>query len=537
MASAFFWLLFTVAVPRVLAQHYCDGSLSPKAYDGGLAYSDILFPRVFDPQVTHTLETPIQIRAFNYLQIAGWNAWCNYLPKAADIFGRTKFKRPPSEHTLSNKNVALLFSMYRLFESSPPSFGGSGIREQFRRVIREQGFNPDDRCMDESTAVGLGNRMGFDTARLMNNDGWNQNGDLTGTQDLYKHPFDDYTGYTPRNPPWQIQFPFRWQPFRESDGRGFFFNQEHVIPQLRSALAFTLSPEEMKQKQVSSPYKRPSAQRGKELNGDLKMMKKHASEVFDISSKLTSEQRLLAEYFDNKVKGFNTKGFGMTNFQNTLGTFAIAPVFRFEVLAQHLNFSPDDNMIYGLAANLLTYDAVVLAWKEKVRHDAIRPSGRTMEMLFGNRKFKVWGGPGKGSVQTRAGEWEPYLRTMPHSEFPSASSCLCQALVEHALITTNGTNDLLYTVEIPKGSSVFYPGKVPERNTKIGIKKLTDWSHLCGESRLWAGVHFRPAVPAGRKLCTGLGRKAQNVVDDLLQGKPSGEFMKWLPKKVRKELL
>lgn len=531
------FLILTLLAPTVLAQHFCDGTLSSEAYEGGGAYPDILLPRVFDPQVTHTLETPIQIRAFAYLQLAGWNAWSNYLPKAADIFGRTKFKRPPSEHKLSNKNVALTFSMYRVFEASPSSFGGSAIREAFREVIREQGFDPDDRCSNLSTAVGLGNRMGYDTALLMANDGWNQNGDLTGTQKLYKTPFKDFTGYTPMNTPSKISFPFKWQPVEETNGRGFFFNQEFVTPQAGSALSFTMSPQDMNATQVKLPYLKPDAPLGKELSRDRKLLQSLARSVLSTSAKLTQKQRLLAEYFDNKAKAFNAEGFGSVNFLGTAGTFSIAGVFRFELLAKHFNFTPDDDMIYGLAANIVTYDATVLAWKEKVRLDAVRPTDKTMKMLFGDQKFKVFGGPGRSPVRITAGEWQPCIRTMPHSEFPSGSACFCEALVEHALVLTKGHNDLPYTVRIKKGSSSMYPGQVPDRDTEIVIKKLTDWSRLCSKSRLWAGVHFPPSLSAGRKLCTGLGRKAQDVADALLEGKRSGEVLTWLPDDVRKLLM
>lgn len=515
-------------------QHYCNGGLSDKAYNSGLIYSDVLFPKVFDPQVTHTLETPIQIRAFHYLQLAGWNAWCNYIPKAADIFGRTRFKRPESEHMLSNKNVALLFSMYRIYEASPPSFGGLGIRGMFRNVIKEQGFDPDDKCMNLSTAVGLGNKMGMDTARLMSLDGWNQNGDLTGTQKNYNLPFQDYTGYVPKNSPWRITYPFRWQPLLETDNRGFFFRQESVVPQISQALSIIMSPAEMRRKTIPAPYLRHNAMAGEELARDRRLLEKNAQGVFAVSAKLTTRQRLLAEYFDNKVKSFNNPGKALVNFQGTKGTFTIASVFRFELLSTALNWTADDNMIYGLGANILAYESTILAWKEKRRIDAIRPTGQTMEMIFGDEKFEVWGGPGKKNVKIKAGEWQSYVRTMPHAEFPSASSCICEALVEHALITTRGRNDIPYKIMIPKGSSTIYPGQVPNRDTEITIRKISDWSDLCGASRLWAGVHFKPSVAAGRQLCTGVGRKSQDVVDRLRQGKPGGELMKWISFQDRK---
>ena len=45
---------------------------------------------------------------------------------------------------------------------------------------------------------------------------------------------------------------------------------------------------------------------------------------------------------------------------------------------------------------------------------------------LGDRLVETYAGPGEGVQTIKASEWEPFIRIMPHSEFPSASSCLCQ---------------------------------------------------------------------------------------------------------------
>lgn len=96
-----------------------------------------------------------------------------------------------------------------------------------------------------ATPIGIGNRNGRDIARLMAVDGWNSEGDASGTPSSYKQPFADVTGYAPKNSPWKISFPFRWQPFLENNGQGFFFRQEHIAPQAGKAIAFGLTPEQV----------------------------------------------------------------------------------------------------------------------------------------------------------------------------------------------------------------------------------------------------------------------------------------------------
>lgn len=493
----------------------------PRALQANIFWASI-YPRVFRPITVDTLETPIQIRAFLYFNFAMWSAWANYHPTAADIFGRTRFKRPAAEHNLENQNVAMMFALYRIYEADPPSFGDESGFAPFRAFIREQGHDPDDRSMDMSTPVGIGNREGADIARLMAVDGWNSKGDRTARSANYRQPFRDYTGYAPKNSPWELTYPFRYQPVLENNGRGFFFRHEFVVPQIGSAISFSLTPDEVRNRTVAGPYIKSDAVRGRENRFDRRRLRRQALRVVKRSRQLTEYQRVLAEYFDNKVTSF------MTPVQPR-GTFGIACMFRLTVLPNALNWGVDEDMVYGLGANIATIDSTILAWKEKRRIDAVRPSGQTMEMVFGNRPLTVWGGVGRGPTSISPAEWQPYLRTMPHAEFPSGSSCLCWTLVEHALISTGGRNDFPYKFTIPRGSSKFYPGQIPSTDVEVEINKLTDWGQLCADSRLWAGVHFTPAVHAGKELCQGLGQKAQNVVDRLLSGQVDDTFMKWLP--------
>lgn len=48
---------------------------------------------------------------------------------------------------------------------------------------------------------------------------------------------------------------------------------------------------------------------------------------------------------------------------------------------------------------------------------------------LGERSVKTYAGPGQGVKSIKASEWEPFVRTMPHSEYPSASACICQVIL------------------------------------------------------------------------------------------------------------
>lgn len=487
------------------------------------AFAYLAYPTVFDGILVDRLETPVQFRALLYLNLANFNAWANFHPTAADIFGRTRFKQPAATRTTKNKNIACLYALLRVYEASPQSFGGPSGLPSFRKLLSDRGLDPDDRSMDTATVIGIGNREGTDTARLMSIDGWNAAGDLTSTADLYKLPFQDYIGYSPVNTPWELKFPFRWQPLLETDGLGFFFRQEHVTPYAGRGIAFSMTPRDVRRRKVASPFLRPNASGKKLLKKDLVKLRKHAKGVFKVSRQLTERQRLLAELFDNKVSAFRTD-------ENPLGVASIGPAVRFFVLGPGLDFNLDEEIIYGLGANIASFDAMVAVWNEKLRHDAVRPTGQAMEFLFGQEKFTVAGKPYGPSVRIKAGEWQPYIRAMPHSEFPSASSCACSALIEHALTVTKGRDVFPYNVTFPKGSSRYFPGEFPRENITVAIDRLSEWSTLCGMSRLWAGVHFEPAIDAGVKLCKGIGTNAQEVVNTLLAGRVDENWMSWLPR-------
>lgn len=485
------------------------------------SFAFVAYPKIFDGIIASRLETPLQFRALLYVNMVTFNAWSNFHPTAVDIFGRKRFKLPSRFHTTENKNIAILFGLLRLYESSPQSFGGDSALPAFRQLMRERGLDPDDQSTNTSTVVGVGNREGKDLGRLLAIDGWNSQGDLTATAEAFKLPFQDYTGYQPINPPCCLKHPFRWQALLETNNIGFFFRQEHVTPYAGSAIAFSVTPAEVATRKVRSPYRFPRAQASKALKRDLKTLRRNARGVLKISRRLTVRKRLLAELMDNKVNGFKTE-------ENPLGEASIAAALRFFILGPELDFTLDEEIIYGLAANIVTFDAMVTVWKEKLRHDLVRPTGQTMEFLFGDSNVKVSGGAGKGTVSIKAREWQPYIRTMPHSEYPSASACACSAIVEHALLVTKGRDVFPYNVTFSKGSSRFAKN-FPERDVTIGINRLSEWSRLCGKSRLWAGVHFEPAVDAGVRLCKGLGNAAENTVQNLVRGRADLKFLKWLP--------
>ena len=68
-----------------------------------------------------------------------------------------------------------------------------------------------------------------------------------------------------------------------------------------------------------------------------------------------------------------------------------------------------------------------------MKHDLVRPTSYIHGRMAGEEVTSD-GGPSIGSVNLMAEEWQPYIRVMPHAEFPSGSSCFCRAFADTVVV-------------------------------------------------------------------------------------------------------
>ena len=111
--------------------------------------------------------------------------------------------------------------------------------------------------------------------------------------------------------------------------------------------------------------------------------------------------------------------------------------------------------------------------------------------LYGDQRLTAWGGPFRGIVSDiPANQWTSYLPVADHPEYPSATTGAC---VSHAEAMRNwlGDDDLSWDITFEAGESRIEPGALPAYNQTYRIKTFTDFAYECGESRMWAGVHFQ----------------------------------------------
>jgi hypothetical protein len=243
--------------------------------------------------------------------------------------------------------------------------------------------------------------------------------------------------------------------------------------------------------------------------------REQADEVLAVQAALTDRQKLVAEFFDDKI--------------HSLGFSTLAAT-----LALGLNL--EQFVQLDFAVNVAAFDTGITIWHNKRRYDAVRPFS-AIAYLYPDTMLTAWGGPGEGTVSDITGsEWRPYLQTANHPEYPSASASFCRAhasatklyLEQIVGLPSNLANDLSYwtpaipiagePLAVPAGGSNVEPGVTPAVDTTLGWDTWDDFAEECGISRLWAGVHFFDSIPAGQAIGEEIGAEAFDWVQAHIDG-------------------
>jgi len=399
------------------------------------------------------------------IMLAAWfDALAPYHPTAVGVHTRIG-RRPPSESaTNRNKNIAALHATYQVTKIMYPE-----RKDGLRLGMIAVGLNPDDESEDPTSPVGIGNLTGKGAVRAHVQDGMNFLGD-EGRKYNGK-AFDDYTGYQPVNSAYELVDPSRWQPAMGPHARrvggghgdkGIFIIQRFVTPQFGQTTPFTYrDPDQFK---IAPPDHTDHT--------DSRRYKRSVDEVLQASAALTDEQKVKAEFFDNKFMGIG---------QSTVAA------------ALSHNLDLDNWVQLFFTSGVAQFDDLIAAWHQKVKYEAVRPFS-AIRHVYGNRRITAWGGPGKGTVNDMpANEWASYIPVGDHPEYPSGSSTLCSAEAQAARRFL-GDDVLDWRFPYPAGSALTEPGLVPANDIELHFPTWTDFIQNCAISRVWAGVHFKTTV-------------------------------------------
>lgn len=86
--------------------------------------------------------------------------------------------------------------------------------------------------------------------------------------------------------------------------------------------------------------------------------------------------------------------------------------------------------MYKIGSKTTEYDSILQVWREKVRHDLVHPT--TVIQKWGSDDLFTYNGDrtSAGPSTIKARDFQVFQRVMAHSEYPSATACLCESLVE-----------------------------------------------------------------------------------------------------------
>uniref|UniRef100_A0A7S2GXC0 Vanadium-dependent haloperoxidase NapH1-like second helical-bundle domain-containing protein n=1 Tax=Helicotheca tamesis TaxID=374047 RepID=A0A7S2GXC0_9STRA len=482
-------------------------------------------------------ETPIAIRTFSLIDAAAWNCIAAYDTTKLDAL-RTG-KRPVVEvpvtvcgdtdaHTTAAR-VQCFVHMYaaalptlapdavpdfqsaleRLstdYTTSPPRYTGAypiqmkmGIDSDVQACSKgADDYEAYKSCVEqiaeayEYVPAIMGSIIAQDMLMYSSGDGWNADGMDNGRCKNNCLPFSDTIGYEPKNVYQRKKaFKRKWQPLMESDGRGFFYRQEHVTPHIGlKAVPRVLSRKEVNSRKVEKP---------------LYNLEKEAGLVTERLSSLDDEKKMAIELFDNKVNVINLLSRGLL--------FRYLSDFTFERV-----------ILFSTVYMASEYDAVILAWKEKVRHDLVRPTTVIQQRRYNTpENITTWAGPYKGVETFSAKEFQPYIRVMPHAEYPSGSGCICQSNIDVTkaymkLIFNDDGEGYFLSETFKAGSSLIEPGVTPAEELTLFFHDLESVREACGQSRLDGGMHFTAAVENSYGLCVGFEEPVTDYMLTLLNG-------------------
>ena len=346
--------------------------------------------------------------------------------------------------------------------------------------------------------------------------GWNQDGTLSkdgspctaNCRRFSDYASGSYTGYEPVHHPGSTDpnVKTRWMPLLEDDTRGYETRQAHVTPHIGAlAKPAALSREEIDTRIATQPSYFVATEGNSDDSGDSDDSNENndSASVYNVEAmkvierlRVTAgsdETKMKIEFYDNKL---DVAGAVIGAVSGSL----------------QLGLEPTLNYILALTAG--DYDAIILAWKEKVAFDLVRPTTWIQEEMS-DVDIETFAGPFQGVQTIKGRNFESYVRVMPHSEYVSGSACLCQALMELTnhwvfLKTAGVVSTVNVTIPgpagFPAGSSKTEPGVTPEFDVPpIVLNGMNELRNQCGQSRLDGGMHFSESVDNSYTLCSGVG--------------------------------
>lgn len=404
-----------------------------------------------------------------------FDAWTRYDEKAIPLYLKNVERRPPSERTLTNKEIAISYAAYRTMNEY--YFSDSIL---LRITMIEFGLDPDDHSLDPTTPVGIGNLAAKNVIEGRLHDGANQIGDMPGSDGKL---YSDYTGYAPLNTADVLTDIRRWQPKYFSDGKGGKFAPGCLTPHWWKVTPLTLdSPSQFR---PGPPPEIGSEQLALEVK-----------EVIDFQAGLTPEQKALVEFMRDGPKSVQQAGHWF--------------IFSQAVSVRDKHTLDEDVKMYFLV-QAAAMDAFIAAWDAKMYYDFARPYSLVHD-YYQHQVIRAWGGPEKGMTDVQAKEWRPYspdtFLCPPFPSYISGHSCVSGACAETLRLFTG---DDYFGEEVKWVPGILTEPENTHDTVTLEFPTFTETADMAGISRVLGGYHIQSdnveGLNVGRKVAAQVWKK------------------------------
>jgi hypothetical protein len=436
------------------------------------------------------LGPPMVARLMAMVYTAAFQAWAPYTATAKSPVAGGPARRPAAQRTLQNKRIAISYAVYRTSLALMPD-----ARVQALLDAQMASLGLDIRATD---AVGTDpDEIGNAAAKAVLNDraadGANQSGTDPGSPPPPASgpvPYADTTGYRPKNLPALVAAATprdtilavdKWQPLSYADANtGSVATPAFIAPHWYKVRPFALTSADQFR---PSPPEKPSSQ----------AFVDQARHVMDVQARLTSEQKVIAEYWADGPRSWLPPG----HWCEIAG----------QVSERRFHDTDQDVRMFFAVANAIL-DASISCWEAKVHYDYCRPI-TAIRWLFNHVMVDAWGGPGRGTVRLRGDQWRPFQRdsfpTPPFAEFTSGHSTFSMAAATVlAAFVGSDRFELHHDVTEP----LVADPELPDLPRRIRWSSFTEAAYSAGESRIFGGIHFHQGNVAGLEAGREVGRAA-----------------------------
>lgn len=453
-------------------------------WDPNLAYKwgQILLEATANDTEKFNPRPTITSRFLGLITTAMYDAWFRYDSTHQAIYLNEVERRPYSEMSLENKQIAISYAAYR---AANEYFYSDSL--MFREFMEELGYDPDDDSLDPNSPIGIGNLAARKIIDIRRSDGSNQYGDMSDSGESYFN----YVNYKPINDVTTNIDINRWQPkyFLNDKGEQYLINcltpfWQNVDPLLLDSASQFRSP---------PPPLYGTAQ-----------LEEEVKEVVELQQNLNDEQRALVEFMRDGSKSVQQAGHW----------------FQFaQVVSERDRHTLDQDVIMYFLVEAVAMDGFIACWDTKMHYDYARPYA-LVHKYYGGKKIKAWGGPNKGVVEMDGSEWIPYspynFLCPPFPAYVSGHSTISGGCAE-ILKLFKDDDHFGFSVKLVPGI-LTEPESIGD-TVELHFPTFTETADMAGISRVLGGYHIQVDNVEG----LNLGRKVAHHVWDRYQELKSPE--------------